>query len=61
VQILLVGTLENGGGAAAVSDALHRGYRARGHVAWRAVGQKTSADPTVFQIPDDDQAGFRAS
>jgi glycosyltransferase involved in cell wall biosynthesis len=61
VQILLVGTLENGGGAAAVSDALHRGYRARGHVAWRAVGQKTSADPTVFQIPDDDRAGFRAT
>ncbi len=59
LRILLVGTLESGGGAAAIASGLHRGYQARGHVSWRAVGQKVSDDPGVFMIPDDDRPLFR--
>jgi glycosyltransferase involved in cell wall biosynthesis len=61
LKILQVGTVETGGGAAAIAGALHRGYRARGCVSRQAVGQKTSRDPAVVVIPDDDRPAARAS
>ncbi len=59
LRILQAGTIETGGGAAAVAGNLLRGYRARGCEAWLAVGQKASDDPRVFVIPDDDRAPYR--
>ena len=59
LRILQVGTIETGGGAAAVAGNLLRGYRARGCQAWLAVGQKTSDDPQVLVIPDDNRAPYR--
>jgi len=61
MRVLQVGTIEVGGGAAAIASALHHGYRARGCVSWQAVGQKTSRDPDVFVIPDDDRVWLRAT
>ena len=55
LRILQVGTVEVGGGAATVASTLARGYRARGCEAWLAAGQKTSDDPNVFLVPDDDR------
>jgi glycosyltransferase involved in cell wall biosynthesis len=60
LRVLQVGTVEAGGGAAAIAKALHQGFRARGCSSWQAVGQKTSADPEVFVVPDDDRLLWRA-
>lgn len=59
LRILQVGTTETGGGAASVTANLLRGSRARGCQAWLAVGQKTSDDPKVLLIPDDDRHPYR--
>jgi glycosyltransferase involved in cell wall biosynthesis len=61
LRILQVGTNETGGGAAAVANALHHAYRSRGCASWLAVGQKSTADPDVFVIPDDRRAIWRAT
>ena len=61
LRILQVGTIEAGGGAASVAANLARGYRARGCEAWMAVGQKSSGDPGVFLIADDDGAIWRVT
>lgn len=57
--ILQVGTVEAGGGAASVATNLMRAYRARGYRAWLAAGHKSSSDPEVVVIPDDDRARCR--
>ena len=59
LRVLQVGTVETGGGAASVAANLMRGYRTRGCEAWMAVGRKTSGDPAVFMIPDEDRAIYR--
>jgi glycosyltransferase involved in cell wall biosynthesis len=61
LRILQVGTTDIGGGAATVASTLARGYRARGCEAWLAAGQKTSDDPNVFLVPDDDRPLYRLS
>jgi glycosyltransferase involved in cell wall biosynthesis len=59
LRILQVGTVEAGGGAASVANRLMRAYRARGYQAQLAVGHKSTRDPEVFVIPDDDRAMCR--
>lgn len=61
LRVLQVGTVEAGGGAAAIANALHQAYRDRGVRSWQAVGHKLSADPDVFALPDDDRLAFRAT
>jgi glycosyltransferase involved in cell wall biosynthesis len=61
LAIAHVGTIDEGGGAAAVASGLVRASRARGHQAWHVVGRKRSADPHVVVLPDDDRALFRAT
>jgi glycosyltransferase involved in cell wall biosynthesis len=61
LRILQVGTTDFGGGAATVASTLARGFRARGCEAWLAAGQKTSDDPNVFLVPDDDRRLYRIS
>jgi glycosyltransferase involved in cell wall biosynthesis len=61
LRILQVATTETGGGAASVAGSLARGYRERGCLVWQAVGWKTSDDPHVFVIPDDDRAFYRVT
>lgn len=50
--ILQVNTSEIFGGAQRVSWTLFKGYQARGHASWMAVGRKESDDPNVFLIPN---------
>lgn len=52
LRILQVNTEDRGGGAANVAWGLFRGYRARGHNAWLAVGRRRSQDPNVFELPN---------
>jgi glycosyltransferase involved in cell wall biosynthesis len=59
LRILQVSTTETGGGAASVAGCLTRELRARDCVVWEAVGRKTSEDPNVFAIPDDDRDLYR--
>jgi glycosyltransferase involved in cell wall biosynthesis len=61
LSIAHVGTIDEGGGAAAVAGGLMRASRARGHEAWHLVGRKRSADPHVVVLPDDDRLLFRAT
>jgi glycosyltransferase involved in cell wall biosynthesis len=61
LSIAHVGTIDEGGGAAAVAGGLMRASRARGHDAWQLVGRKRSADPQVVVLPDDDRPLFRAT
>jgi glycosyltransferase involved in cell wall biosynthesis len=51
VRILQVSASDGGGGAHKVANALHVGYRARGHTSAMAVGKRTSHDPDVHEIP----------
>ena len=59
LHILQIATAETGGGAASIARSLARGYRERGCLVWQAVGRRTSDDPNVFVIPDDDRALYR--
>jgi len=61
LRILQVGTVDEGGGAAAVSGGLMRGYRARGCQVWQAVGRKCGNDPDVFVLPDDRRLPYRVT
>lgn len=61
LAIAQVGTIDEGGGAAAVAGGLMHGYAARGHRVWHLVGRKCSDDPNVVVVPDDDRPWFRAS
>ena len=61
LRILHVGTVETGGGAASVAGNLVRGCRARGCQAWMAVGRRSSDDPNVFALSDDDRLAYRLS
>jgi glycosyltransferase involved in cell wall biosynthesis len=42
-----------GGGAERVAMSLLRGYAARGHASWLAVGRRASEDPAILAIPND--------
>lgn len=53
LRILQVNTLDFGGGAEGSAWNLFQVYRDRGHRSWLAVGYKRSADPDVFEIPND--------
>ncbi|MBJ6725363.1 glycosyltransferase [Geomesophilobacter sediminis] len=53
MNVLQVNFLEATGGAARISYDLFRGYRERGHGSYLAVGRKQSADPDVFEIPNE--------
>ncbi len=61
LRILQVSASETGGGAASVAGSLTRGYRNSGCLVWQAVGRKTSDDPNVFVIPEDDGAFYRVT
>ena len=61
LSIAHVGTIDEGGGAAAVASGLARASRDRGHEAWHLVGRKHSTDPHVAVLPDDDRAFFRVT
>jgi len=52
--ILQVSTSDTGGGAERVALNLHRAYQLRGYRAWLAVGRKTSDNPSVLLMPNDD-------
>jgi glycosyltransferase involved in cell wall biosynthesis len=51
MNILQVNTADRGGGAEGSARALFAAYRQRGHSSWLTVGQKSSADPDVFELP----------
>src|SRR5687767_3550793 len=59
LQIVQIGTIDEGGGAAAVANGLMHGYRARGHRVWYVVGRKRSRDADVLVLPDDRRAPYR--
>jgi glycosyltransferase involved in cell wall biosynthesis len=59
LSIVQVGTVDHGGGAAAVARDLHRGYAARGHRSWQVVGRKQTGDRDVVVLPDDWRAPYR--
>jgi glycosyltransferase involved in cell wall biosynthesis len=61
LSIAHVGTIDQGGGAAAVANGLMRAARARGHDARHWVGRKSGDDPLVMRLPDDDRPALRAS
>src|SRR5262245_41640141 len=61
IRILQVGSTDAKGGAARVALNLLEGYRARGCTSLLAVGRKTSSDPGVLLLPDDDRGVYRAS
>ena len=61
LRILQIATTDSGGGAASMASGLARGDRERGCLVWQAVGHKTSGDPNVFLIPDDDRAFYRVT
>ncbi|MEJ7809946.1 MAG: glycosyltransferase [Gemmatimonadaceae bacterium] len=52
LRILQVSITDRGGGAEQIAWRLFESFRARGHRSWLAVGQKRSADPDVFVIPN---------
>jgi glycosyltransferase involved in cell wall biosynthesis len=54
MRILQINTSDQGGGAAGSVWNLHHAYRARGHEAWLAVGEKHSDAPFVVEIPGDE-------
>lgn len=53
MRIVQVNSSDCGGGAEAICMALHREYRAAGHDAWVAVGERRSTDMHVVEIPND--------
>lgn len=53
LRILLVSPADRGGGAERVALDLLRSYRAAGHDAWLAVGQQTTQQPHVVEIPNE--------
>jgi len=61
LAIAQIGTIDEGGGAAAVAGGLMRGYAARGHRVWHLVGRKRGRDTNVAVLPDDDRWPFRVS
>lgn len=61
MAIAQIGTVDHGGGAAAVATGLMKGYQARGHRVWHVVGRQHTADPNVVLLPDDDRLPFRMS
>lgn len=61
LSIAQVGTTDEGGGAAGVAAGLMRGYAARGHRVWHVVGRKSSGDPNVMVLPDEDRWPYRAT
>lgn len=61
LAIAQVGTIDEGGGAAAVAGGLMRGYAARGHRVWHLVGRKCGRDAHVAVLPDDDRWPFRVT
>lgn len=60
LRILQVNTEDRGGGAANVAWGLFRGYRARGHEAWMAVGRRRFQDPNVFELPNEQSRNWWA-
>lgn len=52
LRILQVSTFDVGGGAERIAAQLMRYYRAQGHVAMLAVGEKRTDDPGTYQIPN---------
>lgn len=61
LAIAQIGTIDEGGGAAAVASGLMRGFASRGHRVWHLVGRKRTNDPNVMVLPDDDRPAFRFS
>jgi glycosyltransferase involved in cell wall biosynthesis len=61
LRILQIATADAGGGAARVAVSLTHAFRASGHQTWLAVGQKSSDDPDVFMLDDDDRLPYRLS
>lgn len=51
MNILQIGTIDKGGGAANISWALKNGLEKRGHTTSMFVADKNSKDPNVFTIP----------
>lgn len=61
LAILQVNTLDVGGGAEQIADNLLKAYKASGHDAWAAVGEKRATNPVVFEIPTIADKGLWAS
>lgn len=61
LQILQIGSIDEGGGAASVATALLREYRARGCRVWHVVGRKRGDDNDVIVLPDDRRGAYRWS
>ena len=59
--ILQIGSIDQGGGAAAVASDLGRAFRERGCRVWYAVGQKCGTDADAFLVPNDHRRGFKWS
>ncbi len=59
LRILQIGTVDEGGGAAAVARGLMRAYRARGQRVWHAVGRQCGRDTDVVVLADDHRAPYR--
>lgn len=59
LRILQIGTMDVGGGAAAVATSLSHGYRARGHRPWLVVGRRQSDDPNVLVIRENRRPLYR--
>ncbi len=59
LRILQIGTIDEGGGAAAVAAGLGRAYRARGCRTWYVVGRKQGADPSVLVIRENRKPLYR--
>jgi glycosyltransferase involved in cell wall biosynthesis len=53
LRILQVNTSDAVGGAHRMGLELHRGYRARRHGSWLAVGMRRTDEPDVLEIPND--------
>ncbi len=53
MNILQVSSFDVFGGAAKIAWNLFQSYRARGHPAWLAVGNRQSDDPDVLQVLND--------
>lgn len=54
LRILQVSTADIAGGAEKIAWNLFRAYRQRGLPSWLAVGHKSSHDPDILQIPNDE-------
>jgi glycosyltransferase involved in cell wall biosynthesis len=54
MRIVQTSSFEFGGGAERIAYTLHQAYRERGHDAVLAVGKKSSDDPSVWLVPNDE-------